>query len=115
MSKDPALLAPFNQVAAELQKESLVSLGSGKKGFGSSVLHYGNKMFAMLSSKSSFVVKLPRGRVAELVASGHGEYFDPGHGRLMKEWFALYPKSDLSWLSLARESVEFMRVKSSNA
>jgi hypothetical protein len=34
-----------------------------------------------MSSRGKFVVKLPRGRVDELVASGQGEYFDPGHGR----------------------------------
>jgi hypothetical protein len=36
--------------------------------------------------KGRFVAKLPRGRVDELVSGGSGEYFDPGHGRLMKEW-----------------------------
>jgi hypothetical protein len=33
-------------------------------------------------------VKLPRERVDELVEAGAGHRFDPGHGRLMKEWVA---------------------------
>jgi hypothetical protein len=28
-------------------------------------------------------------RVDVLVSSGKGKYFDPGHGRLMKEWLAV--------------------------
>jgi hypothetical protein len=43
----------------------------------------------MMSSKGQFVVKLPMERVDELVASGQGEYFDLGHGRLMKEWVVI--------------------------
>ncbi len=62
-----------------------VTLGSpGKRGFGSSALQVGGKIFAMLVG-GKFVVKLPRQRVDALVASGDGERFDPGHGRLMKE------------------------------
>jgi len=30
-------------------------------------------------------------RVDELVSGGNGEYFDPGHGRLMKEWVTIGP------------------------
>jgi hypothetical protein len=57
-----------------------VTLGSGKKGFGSSALPVNTKIFAMLSFERKFVVKLPKKRVNELVASGSGERFDPGHG-----------------------------------
>ena len=34
------------------------------------------------------VVKLPRSRVDELVAAGEGDRFDPGHGRIQKEWLS---------------------------
>jgi hypothetical protein len=47
------------------------------------------KIFAM-HSKGKFVAKLPKDRVDELVRAGKGEYFDPGHGRLMKEWVSLH-------------------------
>jgi hypothetical protein len=54
------------------------------------------------------VVKLDRRRVDELVGSGGGERFDPGHGRVMKEWLALGPASDEAWLSIATESEAFV-------
>jgi hypothetical protein len=60
----------------------------------------------MLSSKGRFVVKLPRERVDELVGRGQGRYFDPGHGRLMKEWLEVGGPS-ISWLELAREAHAF--------
>jgi hypothetical protein len=65
----------------------------------------------MLDSKGKFVVKLPRQRIDILVAAGQGERFDPGHGRLMKEWLTLAPSSDEEWLSLAREAREFVASK----
>ncbi len=85
---------------------------SAKKGFGSSALKTNGKIFAMLDSKGRFVVKLPRQQVAALVAAGQGERFDPGHGRLMKEWLAVDPTSELGWLSLAKEALEFVSSKS---
>ena len=85
---------------------------AGKRGFGSSALCVRDKIFAMLSSRDQFVVKLPRERVEALVASGEGERFDPGHGRVMKEWFAVGSTSEDVWLSLAREALEFVGSKS---
>ena len=48
-------------------------------------LKISKKMFAMLS-KGNYVVKLPKERVAELIASGEGLPYDPGNGKFMKEW-----------------------------
>jgi hypothetical protein len=79
----------------------------GGKGFGSSGLKVHGKLFAMISSKGKFVAKLPRDRVDELVRLGKGEYFDPGHGRLMKEWIALDGATS-SWVELAREAHRFV-------
>jgi TfoX/Sxy family transcriptional regulator of competence genes len=85
--------------------------GSRKGMFGSSgQLKTSDRIFAMLV-RGKLVVKLPRQRVDMLVVSGEGERFDPGHGRLMKEWFTLAPTSDLGWLSLAREALEFVASK----
>lgn len=61
-----------------------------------------------MSSRQEFVVKLPRARVDELIAAGEGKRFDPGHGRLMKEWLAVDPASRKLWLALAREAMEFV-------
>ena len=78
------------------------------KGFGSDALKVRGKIFAMLSH-GRLVVKLPRQRVDALVASGDGERFDPRHdGRVMKEWLALAPTSQIEWLSLAREARAFV-------
>lgn len=35
------------------------------------------------------MAKLPKARVDALVRGAKGKHFDPGHGRLMKEWVAL--------------------------
>jgi TfoX/Sxy family transcriptional regulator of competence genes len=85
--------------------------GSGDSGpqrtFGSTSLKTSGKIFAMLVH-GRLVVKLDRRRVDELVGSGGGERFDPGHGRVMKEWLALGPASDEAWLSIATESEAFV-------
>ena len=60
---------------------------------GSEGLKTNGKFFAMVS-KGELVVKLPRERVDELVEAGTGHRFDPGHGRLMKEWVALEPADE---------------------
>ncbi|MGH8378549.1 MAG: hypothetical protein ACRER7_06305 [Gammaproteobacteria bacterium] len=76
---DPA----FAAVVAAFKNNRQVSYGG--KGFGSTALKVNGRIFAMMSSKGKFVVKLPKTRVVELVGDGQGEYFDPGHGRLIKE------------------------------
>ena len=103
----------FGAIALALAAEPNVSVGSSrKKGFGSSALQVGGKIFAMISSNGSFVVKLPKHRVEELEAEGVGQRFDPGHGRLMKEWLSLTAASSKDWLSLAREALRFVASKS---
>jgi TfoX/Sxy family transcriptional regulator of competence genes len=77
---------------------------SGGRGFGSSGLKVKGKLFALVSSRGEFVVKLPRQRVQELVAAGAGQYFDAGRGRPMREWLAIQPGADADFLSLAREA-----------
>ncbi len=85
---------------------------SQKKGFGSSALWINGRIFALLSSKHEFVVKLPKQRVDALVASGEGKRFDPRHdGRLMKEWMALGETSEERWLPLAKEAMKFTASK----
>jgi len=78
------------------------------KGFGSSALKVDGHIFAMLSSRSEFVVKLPRKRVDELVSSGDGLAFDGGKGRPMKEWLVIPPTSSLDWTSVTEEALAFV-------
>ena len=87
--------------------------GSGpKRAFGSTSLKTNGKIFAMLVN-GHLVVKLDRRRVDALVASGAGTRFDPGHGRLMKEWLDLGSDSDAAWLDLATESEAFVAKRTS--
>jgi hypothetical protein len=102
--------ARFATIVDELLGEPDVTPPSGR-GFGSSGLRWRGKIFAMLASDDAFVVKLPKSRVDALVASGDGERFDPGHGRLMKEWIAIEPTSEVEWLPLAREALAFVVAK----
>lgn len=79
------------------------------KGFGSSgQLKVGGRIFAMLV-RDELVVKLPRGRVDELVSGRHGSRFDAGKGKPMREWFVLSQSSRKPWLALAEEALEFVR------
>ncbi len=78
-----------------------------QRAFGSTSLKTDGKIFTMLV-KDRLVVKLDRRRVDELVAAGDGERFDPGHGRLMKEWLAVKSSSDEVWLALATEAEAFV-------
>ena len=80
--------ALFDQVAERLLAED--DAIEQTRMMGSDGLETGGKFFAMVS-RGELVVKLPRERVDELVEAGAGHRFDPGHGRLMKEWVALMP------------------------
>ncbi len=82
------------------------STGKGR-GFGSSGLKVGRKIFAMLV-EGRLVVKLPHDRVQELIADGDGMPFALGHGRLMREWVAI-PATDADrWIRLAEEARAFV-------
>lgn len=77
------------------------------KKFGSNGLKIRNKLFAMLV-RGNLVVKLPHERVAELIASHQAEAFDRGQGRPLREWATVPSTSDLSWLPLAKEALDFV-------
>jgi TfoX/Sxy family transcriptional regulator of competence genes len=76
--------------------------------FASDGLKTGGKFFAMVSSKGDLVVKLPAERVDEIVSSGAGERFDPGHGRVMKEWASLRPADEQACAAYVEEAREFV-------
>ena len=95
----------FERVAHAFAKDPRVTRGG--KGFGGTGLKVDGKLFALVSSRKQFVVKLPKARVAELVTHPNFEYFDTGAGRLMKEWVAT-SKVDAKWTELAREARRFV-------
>ena len=78
-----------------------------QRAFGSTSLKTGGRIFAMLV-KGRLVVKLPAARVTALVESGAGERFDPGHGRIQKEWLAVASDDAAAWRALATESEAYV-------
>jgi len=96
----------YAAVVKSFENDPRVTLPGVGKGFGSDALKVGGKIFAMLSSKSTFVVKLSEARAAELVNSALGEYFDPGRGRLMKSWVVV-TAGERFWAALAKEARAF--------
>jgi hypothetical protein len=101
----------YEDLIDEFAGEDGVLPPQGGSGFGRSALRYRRKIFATLV-RGELVVKLPRQRVDELVADGHGARFDANKGTPMKEWFSLDPESDLAWPPLAREALDFARTLS---
>jgi hypothetical protein len=100
--------AAFARLAASLSKDPRVDRPetARAKGFGSKGLKVARKLFAF-HSKGRLVVKLPADRVESLASSGQGKPFDPGHGRLMKEWLAVDFSAQSLWPALAREALAF--------
>lgn len=82
-----------------------------RRGFGSGALKVNGKIFAMMTPRAEFVVKIPKARVDELVNDGVGERFEPGPGRIMKEWLALERHPEL-WSNLAKEAYQFVKGQS---
>ena len=82
-----------------------------KRAFGATSLKTGGKIFAMLVH-DRLVVKLPAGRVSALVDDGMGEPFDPGHGRVQKEWLSLSSEDPAAWRAIASEAEAFIARRS---
>jgi len=101
--------ALFEHVVSRFRGDASVTPPSGGKAgrFGASGLKVGGKLFAMLA-RGELVVKLPKQRVDELVASRTGTPFDPGHGRLMKEWISISTRHGRDWDNFAAEARQFI-------
>ncbi len=96
----------FWELAAQLQSEDdRVVEGTIMNG---RCLRVGKEFLALAGHKDyGLVVKLPKERVDELVASGVGGPFAPA-GRVFKEWVSI-PKADRRrWRSLLREGIAFV-------
>jgi hypothetical protein len=96
----------FEELVGELVYLPDVSPPAGGRRFGAQALRRHGRIFAMLWH-GCLVVKLPRGRVDELVGAGAGVRFDAGRGTGMKQWFVLAEDAGLSWADLAREALEY--------
>ena len=95
------------ELAAALLDEPDVTLGSGRRGFGSGTLMAGGRIFAMVSD-DRLVLKLPAPRVAALISAGRGEPFRAGKANPLREWVALGADAG-DWLDLGREALAFVR------
>jgi hypothetical protein len=97
---DAAVLAVVNAFANDPQ---VTPPGSGSRFGDRRELKVDGKIFAMMSSKGGFVVKLSKERVSELVRAGRGAAFDPGRGLLMKQWLVVTAGHKF-WVPLAQEA-----------
>jgi len=109
--RDPRVTALLDALRSRAKLSSVVDdyerrVASGGRSFGSNALKVNGKLFALFTQRT-LVVKLPKDRVAELVAARIGSPFDPGHGRLMKEWLTVTSKK-ASWLDLACEAHDYV-------
>jgi hypothetical protein len=97
----------FVMLVGEFAGRPGVTPPSGGRGFGSDALKAGRSIFAMLTG-GELVLKLPRARVAALVASGQGRPFDAGKGTPMKEWVVVADNDLDTWRELAEEAFAFV-------
>lgn len=96
----------FAHVIEVLSRGREIELGGGE-GFGSGALKVRGRIFAMLSSKKQFVVKLAKQRVEEFVSASVGERFEPRPGKPMKEWLVV-TAARADWAKFANEACEFV-------
>jgi hypothetical protein len=96
----------FDALIGALADREGVTVGGGR-GFGANALQVDGRIFAM-SNDAGLVLKLPRDRVAALVASGEGLPFDAGKGRPMKEWVIVPWRSRDASRTLAEEALAFV-------
>jgi TfoX/Sxy family transcriptional regulator of competence genes len=99
--------ARFAGLARALADRPEVELAAQRRGFGRGTLQVRGRIFAMIS-RGRLVLKLPRERVAELIATGDGQPFDAGKGRPLAEWLTLGDSDDTRWRDLAREAADFV-------
>jgi hypothetical protein len=74
-------------------------------------VRHDGRFFASLDQRTeALLVKLPRERVAELIAEGAGEPFAPA-GRTFREWIALRAPDRDRWQALLDEAREFVTAR----
>ena len=96
----------FERLVATFADRDSVSVGAGR-GFGGGTLQVDGRIFAM-SSDAGLVLKLPRTRVAGLIAGGDGQPFDAGKGRPLKEWVVIpWDPADVA-VDLTEEALAFV-------
>ncbi len=87
----------------EIKERFLKLKGVQKQG---ESLKINRKMFAMWSHET-FVLKMPKERVSELLESKVGLPYDPGNGKIMKEWVIIPEKHINEWIDFTKKAKEF--------
>ncbi len=98
--------AAFWELIAELEREDRrVQEGTI---MGGRCARVQGEFLALVDYKNSgLVVKLPRGRVAQLIEDGLGRPFAPA-GKVFGEWVAIPTLDRRRWRSLLKESISFV-------
>ena len=100
----------YDEIVRKLcgDRDVSVMTSGGMKRFGASgELRVNGRMFAF-STRGRLIVKLPRERVAALIADGVGRPCTMGN-RTMREWVVIGPERHAEWPSLAAESKNFVK------
>lgn len=105
--RDPGTEQLFWALASELQsQDSSVVEGTIMNG---RCLRVGKEFLALVGYKGSgLVVKLPRPRVAALIADGIGQPFAPA-GRTFNEWVSVSKPDRALWRTLLLEGIVFAK------
>jgi len=94
--------ARWDDLTAEFLAKPGVTL---ERAFSRISLMVGGKLFAS-AGHGGLLIKVPAGRVAELIANGEGLPFSTGGNWVMREWVVVTPATD--WSALAAESMDFV-------
>lgn len=108
MTNVPATQEPegqFERLAARFLGDPAIIAGTG---FGANPGAQGPEQDLRHAGPGSAGREAPEGPVDQLVASGAGARFDPGHGRLMKEWVMVAPRDGILWEDLATDALAFV-------
>ncbi|HEX7996199.1 MAG TPA: hypothetical protein VF506_19945 [Streptosporangiaceae bacterium] len=97
----------YEDLIDDLMGEPGVTPPQGR-GFGRSAVRFNGKIFVMFV-RGRLVLKLPEGRIDEMIAAGHGVRFDANKGTPMREWLSLDPASEQPWCPLATEALSYAR------
>lgn len=102
---DKSTEAGFWAVAEPLLKASTVTRSTM---MGLPCLRVSGRFFASFDRRTTaLLVKLPAGRVSELIQSGDAEPFAPS-GRRFREWAAIEPDRSEVWPALLDEALAFV-------
>ncbi len=92
----------YASVKAHFEKVAGVTVNSGR---GAQGLKVGKKMFAMFS-KGGLLLKMPPQQVESLISAGQGLPYDPGTGKVMKNYVLIPIAKQRSWIKLCQQAAD---------